>query len=152
LRYEISIVSEAFQPAATSTLVNISSLSSELLEQREYDGLCSPGCIILSSKQAAQSRANTQQWQCPIRDIENANVFWRSNTSHIKLIIVIGTYVRKGRILLAIDKVDRRSDPHFLEAHLLRRVINSKQAIRVVLRSVTDGPDPTYIVFGVRER
>jgi hypothetical protein len=63
--------------------------------------------------------------------IENANVFWRSGTSHIKLIIVIGTYVRKGRILLAIDKVDRRRDPHFLEAHLLRRVIHSNQPIRV---------------------
>src|ERR1039457_3084099 len=33
LCYEISLVSEAFQPAATSTLGNISSLSSELLEQ-----------------------------------------------------------------------------------------------------------------------
>jgi hypothetical protein len=33
LCFEISIVSEAFQPAATSTLGNISSLSSELLEQ-----------------------------------------------------------------------------------------------------------------------
>ncbi len=33
-------------------------------------------------------------------------MFWRSGTSHIKLIIVIGTYVRKGGILLAIDKVE----------------------------------------------
>ena len=55
----------------------------------------------------------------------------RMSTSHIKLIIVIGTYVRERRILLAIDEVDRRRDAHLLEAHLLRQVIDSNQAIRV---------------------
>ena len=58
-------------------------------------------------------------------------MFWRSGTSYVKLITVIGTYVRECRILLAIDKVDRRRDAHLFEARLLRQVIHSNQAIGV---------------------